>query len=101
MTPREIDLILALNRCVFLPGSFAKRFVKALLHRAGFEPNKELTTRQKSYLYQLFHQYRKQIGSIDHNRLCVLCEMQLDETKDRRIGETDEERCIDCERKMT
>jgi len=81
MTPREIDMILALSGCTFPPGSFAKRFVRALHHRAAFGPTTELSIRQKKYLYELFHRYRKQIGSIDHNRLCILCERQLDEVR--------------------
>lgn len=81
MTPLEIEMILCLRKCIFLPGSFAKRFVKAMFKRAALKPGKELSPASKRYLYELFHQYRKQIGAVDHNRFCVLCERQLEVVK--------------------
>jgi hypothetical protein len=79
MTPNQMDMIIALHRCVFLPGSFEKRFVKSLFNRLALRnDNKPLTDRQGNYLARLFHKYRKQIGSHDHNLYCELCQKSID-----------------------
>ena len=73
MTPNQIEMILKLRKCTFLPGSFQKRFVRNMFNRAALNPNPPLTERQARYLAELFHKYRKQIGSQDHNLYCELC----------------------------
>jgi hypothetical protein len=78
MTNNQIDMILALKKCTFLPGSFQKRFVQAMISRAAFKPATALTDRQGRYLAELFHKYRKQIGSIEHNLHCELCQKALE-----------------------
>ena len=78
MTPLQIQMIVDLHRCTFLPGSFEKRFVKSLFARAAKDPNKPLTGKQESYMYELYHKYRKQVGIVNHNVRCVLCNRQLE-----------------------
>jgi hypothetical protein len=74
MTSNQIEMLIKLNRCSFLPGSFEKRFVKALFNRAAIGDSiKPLTERQGNYLAELFHRYRKQIGHVDHVCFCELC----------------------------
>jgi hypothetical protein len=55
----HIQALNLLNRCTFLPGSFAKRFVRDL---SGKEDKQgyELSEKQKRYLWKLVYQYRKQ-----------------------------------------
>jgi hypothetical protein len=56
-----IDL---LRRCRFLPGSCAKRFVRAVAFMAdmGRDLDAALNDRQKAYLAKLRHLYRRQIN---------------------------------------
>lgn len=84
MTVNQMDMILALHRCTFLPGSFEKRFVKSLFNRMALSnENKPLTEKQGKYLAKLFHRYRKQIGSQDHNLYCELCQKSIEAQKGR------------------
>jgi hypothetical protein len=78
MTNSQIDMILSLKQCTFVPGSFQKRFVQSMLSHAAFRPGTPLTDRQGRYLAELFHKYRKQIGTLEHNLHCELCNRALD-----------------------
>lgn len=51
--------IQALCHCTFLPGSYAKRFVRAM---GSKKPDDELTEKQIAYLDKLYWMYRKQIN---------------------------------------
>lgn len=62
MTEDQITKAQALSRCRFLPGSNAKRFVRDMARLASEKPDQELTERQRKYLDDLFHSYRRQIG---------------------------------------
>jgi len=73
MTESQMNMVLDLHRCTFLPGSFEKRFVKSLFNSMARIENKPLTEKQSRYLAQTFHKYRKQIGIQDHNLHCQLC----------------------------
>lgn len=82
MTINQMDMILALHKCTFLPGSFDKRFVKTLFKRVALDNTvKPLTERQGKYLAQLFHKYRKQIGGQDHNLYCELCQKAIEQVE--------------------
>lgn len=76
MTSEQLSMIADLHRCTFLPGSFEKRFVKNLFNRSILS-EKPLTEKQGRYLAELFHKYRKQIGSLEHNLHCELCNKEL------------------------
>lgn len=62
MTEDQITKAQALSRCTFQPGSNAKRFVRDMARLANDNPDQELTERQRKYLDDLFHSYRRQIG---------------------------------------
>ena len=62
MTNDQIIKAKALSRCRFLPGSNAKRFVRDMARLASDNPDQELTEKQRKYLDDLFHSYRRQIG---------------------------------------
>lgn len=79
MTGNQIDMILKLKECVFLPGSFDKRFVRSLFKRAALSPDTPLTQNQSRYLAELFHKYRKQIDTTNHNVYCELCNKQVEQ----------------------
>lgn len=79
MTTNQMNMVLCLHKCTFLPGSFEKRFIKSLFNRVAFDnKNKPLTQKQGNYLAELFHKYRKQIGSRDHNCYCELCQKAIE-----------------------
>lgn len=59
MTPIQIKALSLLSGCTFLPGSFDKRFVRDLSSLPDKEA-KELTDKQKRYLWKLVYKYRKQ-----------------------------------------
>ena len=67
MSREEYLKIRGLEKCRFLPGSFAKNFVRTL---ATFEETDRLTDRQVAYLDKVYYTYREQIN--------VLREMGLD-----------------------
>jgi len=65
MTTEEINIARALHfRCRYLPGSFEKRFARSIKELADEYPDKALTDRQRSWLYQQLKRYRRQIPEI-------------------------------------
>lgn len=78
MDKEQITMATILSRCTFQPGSYQKRFARAMLAHAALKPDEPLTDKQGEYLARLFHMYRKQIGSLDHNLHCQLCNRALD-----------------------
>ena len=69
ITEHEREMILALSGCTFLPGSFDKRFVRSLYHYETYptrdgkiETVDEISEKQRYWLNQLAHKYRRQIG---------------------------------------
>ena len=78
MTSNQIAMIIDLHRCIFLPGSFDKRFTRNLFACAENHPNAALTLKQSRYLAQLYHRYRRQIGAAQHGAYCELCCKQLE-----------------------
>ncbi len=58
------EIIIATNlhsKVTFLPASFDKRFSRDLYYLAKADPEKELTEKQRAYLFKLLHKYRKQL----------------------------------------
>lgn len=62
MTEEEIETILALSACTFLPGSWDKRFVQDMTHEAS-QLNPLITEKQAQQLPRLRHRYRKQLAA--------------------------------------
>lgn len=60
MTDDEKRMVDELSKCVFLPGSYEKRFVRELAYR-GIKY--ELTAKQCAFLAKLHHSYRRQIAA--------------------------------------
>jgi hypothetical protein len=72
ITERDKLLISGLAGCTFLPGSWDKRFVKAMygydsVERKIIYPT-EITEKQRGCLEELYHRYRRQIPN--HKKLC-------------------------------
>jgi len=61
MTKEEQDICLALGRARYLPGSFDKRFANNVSSIARTDPDKELTEKQREWIYRLLFKYRKQL----------------------------------------
>jgi hypothetical protein len=61
MTREEIHIAKMLDRCRLLPGAWNKRFIRGMASLAITSPGKELTEKQKEWLYRLLYTYRKQL----------------------------------------
>jgi hypothetical protein len=62
MTADEQLIILNLNCCTLLPGSWNKRFIESLLNKIRTDgTTEELTEAQRVWMYRLLYTYRKQI----------------------------------------
>lgn len=61
MTAEEKDIALSLATCVYLPGSFEKKFARFLASVARDSPEKVLTERQRAWMYSQLQRYRRQI----------------------------------------
>ena len=61
MTSEEIEISKALNICTYLPGSYEKRFARAMASIAEYNPSYDLTEKQRVWLYKQLKRYRKQI----------------------------------------
>lgn len=59
MNAEQRKMIDALQDCIFLPGSFEKRFVMTLHWRSD---EYELSDKQAAYLKHVFVRYRRQHG---------------------------------------
>ena len=68
MTDAQREMVTALQRCSFLPGSFDKRFVRDVAAQ-----ERDLTVRQDECLRGLAHKYRRQIGRC-LDPLCPKCQ---------------------------
>lgn len=96
MTDLELAQIAALSRCSFSPGSTAKSFVlrlagyasvdadavAAISPRVGeatrkFTSAREMSDKERAFLDNLAHQYRKQIGRC-MSVACVACQAPID-----------------------
>ncbi len=64
MTPEQIHLAKSLSHCQFLPGSYDKRFVRAMGYRAQNRPELELTKKQAGFLAKMGQRYRRQLAKI-------------------------------------
>lgn len=62
MTDEELEIIGALAGCTFLPGHPHKRFVRNMHSKATVDPDADLTSRQREYLFGLRWMYRRQIA---------------------------------------
>lgn len=61
MTEAERRIARALGLCSFLPGSWDKRFARALAFLEEHDPEHALTERQRANLARLAHKYRRQM----------------------------------------
>ena len=59
MTEAEREEIKRLSRCVMLPGSRDKKFVRSLCNRTE---SYEITDRQREMIETLKHKYRRQLA---------------------------------------
>ena len=66
MNEQQRKKVNELNRCTFLPGSYAKRFVRDM---HSTPDDQELTVKQAYYLDKLYYNYRGQITRNVMNRL--------------------------------
>ncbi len=64
MTDEQRKLALRLRRCTFLPGSYEKRFVRAMAAAAKNKPELVLTEKQADFLAKVAHRYRRQLAGI-------------------------------------
>jgi len=62
MTEVEQRAIIALSKCSYLPGPFAKRFSRDMSGRLATNPDYSLTPKQAAYLWYLCHRFRRQIA---------------------------------------
>jgi len=62
MTEQEIKLARRLGHCSFQPGSWDKRFCRAMAKRAEHHPEKELSDKQREWLSKMAHRYRRQLN---------------------------------------
>ncbi|HEY1814926.1 MAG TPA: hypothetical protein VGG74_21410 [Kofleriaceae bacterium] len=62
MTETQLAQARALERCKFSPGSTEKRFVRFAAFNASNHPEFELSPKAATFLNELAHSYRKQIG---------------------------------------
>lgn len=60
MTPNQIEIVDALNRCTLLPGSSDKRFIRDM---ARVPSGYQLSDKQENYLGALAWRYRRQMPS--------------------------------------
>lgn len=65
MTYREIELANVLAKCLFIPGSFDKRFTAHMATIAKYSPEFNLTPSQRHCLYRTAHRYRRQIKGVE------------------------------------
>ncbi|MBD1995183.1 hypothetical protein H6G00_00885 [Leptolyngbya sp. FACHB-541] len=68
MTPAQLEVSKALAGCVFLPGSYEKRFARHMAAIAIEEPEKSLTEKQLAFLEKMLHRYRNQLGGLHYFR---------------------------------
>lgn len=61
MTDREKYAAKCLARCTFVPGSYNKRFARAM-EALAMEKNAELTDRQRTNLWRMVFRFRRQIA---------------------------------------
>jgi hypothetical protein len=61
MANAEIEIAISLGKCTYLPGSFEKRFAANLAFIARNSPEKEITEKQRVWMYNQLKRYRKQI----------------------------------------
>jgi hypothetical protein len=59
MSERDCEAVAALNACVFLPGSYNKRFAGSMASAAA--STKVITKKQRLNLWRLVYRYRRQI----------------------------------------
>lgn len=61
MTEEEKNIALSFKHVSCLPGTWAKRFLTQTYYSALRNPEKPLTEKQRYWLIQLMHTYRRQI----------------------------------------
>jgi hypothetical protein len=66
MTLEERNLLIRLDKCRFVPGSYEKRFVRemAALARSDTWWETFLTEKQRAFIQKIAHRYRNQLGGI-------------------------------------
>jgi hypothetical protein len=61
MTEQEITIAKNLGNVSVLPGGFDKRFIRQISSLAENNPEKELSEKQKEWMFRLVYKYRRQI----------------------------------------
>lgn len=61
MTEEEKLICTALGNIKILPGTWAKRFCRQMCSLVKDDPAKELSEKQKYWIYRMLHTYRKQL----------------------------------------
>jgi hypothetical protein len=79
-TETELELLAALRACRFQPGSFDKKLPREI------DPN-DISPRQRWYLYKLGYKYRKQIGVLVLEAMCLMYITEYPEPLSRREAE--------------
>jgi len=62
MTAPEIRCAIALSSCTFPPAQWDKRFARAMGEIAVGDPGRDLTERQRLWIFKLTVRYRRQIN---------------------------------------
>jgi hypothetical protein len=61
MTEDQKAMAIHLGVCMFVPGSYDKRFAKNMWFLAAENPDQAITERQHNCLCKMTHRYRRQI----------------------------------------
>lgn len=61
MLEDEKIVIKALDKVTYLPGSWNKRFAGSMVSLMMASPEKELSEKQKEWIYRLLYRYRRQV----------------------------------------
>lgn len=61
MTPRQLEIIAALDRVTFPPATSQKRFARDMVALARAKPDHVLTEKQADYLTKLAWRFRRQM----------------------------------------
>ena len=64
MTDEEKEVIGALDRVTYLPGSWNKKFARAMVLLMRVSPEKELSEKQGQWIYRLLYRYRRQVPEV-------------------------------------
>jgi hypothetical protein len=64
MSEQEKEVIGALDRVTYLPGSWNKKFAGAMVSLMRTSPDKALSEKQGQWIYRLLYRYRRQVPEV-------------------------------------